>query len=517
MTTVFFVFLVLILNIPFLNAKVKLPAILSDNMVLQADKTIKIWGTADSKEKITIIIENQKVSETADENGKWMVKLAPVKAGGPYQMNVEGEKDTITIKNILIGEVWLGSGQSNMSIAVGNVMNASEEISNANYPMIRLFGVKNNSSLKPLDNVEGSWVECSPQTVKWFSAVSYFFGRYLHTKLNTPVGLIASAWPGTPADPWTSNETFENNTDLKPIFDKLEQFIIQENNGENKKKIDEYERKLKEWEELSKIKEPENTGKIIPPKPVNPFRFPSAPTILYNAMISPITSFAIKGVIWYQGESNANRAYQYRKLFPAMIEGWRKAWDDDFPFLFVQLANFMPKKTEPAQSAWAELREAQLMTLSIPNTAMAVIIDIGDTTDIHPKNKQDVGMRLALPALAKVYGKKDIVYSGPIYKSMKIEENKIRLYFDHIGSGLGVQNSAELVGFAIAGEDKKFLWAKAVIDGNTIVVSNENVAKPVAVRYAWADNPDCNLYNKEKLPASPFRTDDWEGITYNNK
>jgi len=253
----------------------------------------------------------------------------------------------------------------------------------------------------------------------------------------------------------------------------------------------------------------------VPPPPWPPINY-LTPTVLFNAMVAPLVPYAIRGVIWYQGEANVGRAYQYRKLFPALISSWRKAWGYEFPFLFVQLANFLERKPEPTESAWAELREAQLLTLkTVPKTGMAVAIDIGEANDIHPRNKQDVGKRLALAALAIAYGQK-IVYSGPIYRSMRVEGNKIRIFFDHVGSGL-VAKGEKLTGFAIAGEDRKFVWANAKIEGNTVVVWSEQVPKPVAVRYGWADNPDCNLYNKEGLPASPFRTDDWPGVTVKNR
>lgn len=491
---------------------VKLAAIFGDNMVLQGDKPIKIWGTGDPNKKITVTLGDQKAVASTDADGKWLVKLNPMKAGGPYTMTVKG-KNTITLNNILIGEVWLASGQSNMQLCVKETINAAQEISDADYAKIRLFTVKEKFSLEPQSDVEGCWVECSPLTVGIFSAAAYYFGRNLYGKLNVPIGLIHSSWVGTPSEAWTSLPTLQQEPEFKPVLNRLDQFIDQCNSGAMQKKKEEYQKKLEVWEKL--VKEKKGSGEKLPQKPYNPYMPQVKSATLYNAMISPITSLAIRGVIWYQGESNSERAYQYRKLFPALIDDWRKAWGDNFPFLFVQIANLLPKKAEPGDSRFAELREAQLMTLSVPNTAMAVTIDIGEV-GIHPRNKQDVGLRLSLAALAKVYGK-EIVYSGPVYKSMKIEGDKIRLYFDHPGSGLMIDRGNEPTGFSIAGEDKKFYWAKAVIDGNTIIVSNKNVVPPVAVRYAWAENPDCNLYNKEGLPASPFRTDDWEGITHNNK
>ena len=304
----------------------------------------------------------------------------------------------------------------------------------------------------------------------------------------------------------------ESDPDFAPILKRYDDAVSRYPQARK-----EYEQKLAEWKQAVEKAKAEGTNP--PRRPGAPFGpgSPYEPAGLYNAMIAPLIPYGIQGAIWYQGESNAGRAYQYRKLFPDMIKNWRQDWGEgQFPFLFVQLANFMKTRPEPGDSAWAELREAQLMTLSLPNTGMAVIIDIGEADDIHPKNKQDVGKRLALWALAKTYGK-DIVYSGPIYKSMKVDDGKIILSFDHVGGGLIAKGDEQLKGFAIAGADRKFVWADAKIEGDTVVVSSENVSEPVAVRYAWADNPVCNLYNKEDLPASPFRTDDWPGVTAENK
>jgi sialate O-acetylesterase len=416
-------------------------------------------------------------------------------------------KNSITIKNILVGEVWVGSGQSNMQMSVQSSNNAEQEIAEANYPKIRLFYVKREVADKPQSDCEGSWVECSPETVPGFSAVAYFFGRYLYKELDVPVGMIHTSWGGTPAEAWTRREVLEKMPVCAPILKRYADAVARYPQA-----MEEHKQKLAEWKEAAAKAKAE--GKNPPRRPREPFGpgNPYAPVGLYNAMIAPLIPYRIAGAIWYQGESNAGRAYQYRTLFPAMIKNWRDDWGlGEFPFLFVQLANFMKTKPEPGDSAWAELREAQLMTLSLPNTGMAVIIDIGEADNIHPKNKQDVGKRLALWALANTYGK-ELVYSGPIYKSMKVDGSSIVLSFDHVGGGL-VAKGEELKGFAIAGADKKFVWADAKIDGDTVVVSSDKVSEPAAVRYAWADNPVCNLYNKAELPASPFRTDDWPGVT----
>jgi len=322
------------------------------------------------------------------------------------------------------------------------------------------------------------------------------------------VGLIHSSWGGTPAESWTSMAGLQSDPMYKHILERWEKVLA----NYPQAKAD-FDKKLDQWKEVAKKAKAE--GEKPPDKPRKPWGpgHPWTPAGLYNAMVSPLVPYAIQGVIWYQGESNADRAWQYRKLFPLMIEDWRASWGQGpFPFLFVQLANWQERQPEPGESDWAELREAQLMTLDLPNTGMAVTIDIGEAEDIHPKNKQEVGRRLALNALANTYGK-EVVYSGPIYKSMKQKGNKIVLSFSHTDHGLEARGGGPLKGFAIAGEDRQFVWANAEIDGTKVVVWSDELAEPVAVRYAWAINPECNLYNGAGLPASPFRTDDWPGVT----
>ena len=490
-------------------ADVKLPAVIGDNMVLQQGGKVSIWGWADPNEEVMVGVSwhNMMFAVTADKDGKWSFKMTPPEVGGPYEMTLNG-KNSITIKNILVGEVWVASGQSNMQWAVNQSANPDEEIAEANYPKIRLFYVTRKVAETPQSDCEGSWVECSPETVPGFSAVAYYFGRHLHKELDVPVGLIHTSWGGTPAEAWTRREVLEANPDCEPILKRYDDAV-----AKYPQAMEEYEQKLAEWKEA--VEKAKAEGKKSSQRPGAPFGpgNPHSPAGLYNAMIAPLIPYGIQGAIWYQGESNAGRAYQYRTLFPAMIKNWRKDWGQgQFPFLFVQLANFMDTKPEPDESSWAELREAQTMTLALPNTGMAVIIDIGEADDIHPKNKQDVGKRLALWALAETYGNK-LVYSGPIYKSMKVDGSSIVLKFDHIGGGLVAKGGEELKGFSIAGADRKFVWADAKIEGDKVVVSSDKVSEPVAVRYAWADNPVCNLYNAEGLPASPFRTDDWPGVT----
>jgi sialate O-acetylesterase len=494
-------------------ADVKLPAVIGDNMVLQQGQKIAIWGWADPGEEVMVSVSwlTMQWGVTADKDGKWTFKMNPPKVGGPYEMTLRG-KNTITIENILVGEVWVCSGQSNMQWPVRQAANAEQEIAAAKYPNIRLFTVERKVAQEPQTDCVGSWQPCSPDTVPGFSAVAYFFGRELHKELNVPIGLIHTSWGGTPAEAWTSEDVLKSEPVCAPILQRYAEAMAKYPQAKK-----EYEQKLEEWKVA--VAEAKAKGGKQPRRPRAPFGpgNPHSPAGLYNAMIAPLIPYGIRGAIWYQGESNASRAYQYRKLFPAMIKCWRQDWGQgDFPFLFVQLANFMAVRPEPVESAWAELREAQLMTLALPNTGMAVIIDIGEANDIHPKNKQDVGSRLALWALARTYAKR-LVYSGPLYKSMNVEAKKIILHFDHVGGGLVAQGGGPLKGFAIAAADRKFIWADAKIEGNTVVVSSDKVAEPVAVRYAWADNPVCNLYNKDGLPASPFRTDSWPGVTVDNK
>jgi sialate O-acetylesterase len=471
------------------KAELKLHALFSDHMVLQCDLPCPVWGTVEPGEEISVAVAGQKKSAKAGADGKWSIKLDAMKAGGPHEMTVAG-RNSITLHDVLVGEVWICSGQSNMEMSVNSSNNAAEEKAGAKFPNIRLFTVPKKQADEPQRDVQGSWKECGPDTVGGFSAVAYFFGREINQKLGVPVGLIHTSWGGTPAEVWTSDPVMHSRPEFKNFLD----YYAKQHEG--------YQQKLAKYKEDAEKAKAE--GKPAPKAPNAPMKT----SCLYNAMIAPLIPFGIKGAIWYQGESNAGNAKLYQTLFPAMIKNWRDDWGQgEFPFGFVQLANYLPRKEQPGESNWAELRESQTMTLSLPKTGMAVIVDIGDAKDIHPKNKQDVGKRLALWAQSQVYGK-DIVYSSPLYDSMKVEDGKVRLSFKHAGSGLEAKGE-KLVGFSIAGEDRTFVWADAKIDGKTVVVSSDKVAKPVAVRYAWADNPDCNLYNKEGLPASPFRTDDW--------
>ena len=400
-----------------------------------------------------------------------------------------------------------------MELMVYQCNNAIEEIAQADYPDIHLLTVPFNGSSIPQNDFKAKWVECNSKTAARFSAAAYYFGRKLQQDLNVPIGLIHCSWGASSCESWIKRSVLEAYPEYKPMLkewdEKMSTFDML--------KAEEAEKKYASWENQdyeAKIsgQEPpkalENTGYMF--NLMFPVR--KCPCYLFNGMLLPLIPFAIRGAIWYQGESNVERAYQYRQLFPLMIRSWRDEWaQGDFPFIFVQLANSRAYTEQPGQSDWAELREAQTMTLLTPNTGMAVTIDIGGPM-IHPTNKQDVGKRLALWALANVYGK-NIVFSGPIYKSMEKKGNQIVLHFDQLGTGLMAKGGESLKGFAIAGADKKFVWADARIVNDIVVVSSPDVPDPVAVRYAWADNPVCNLYNSECLPASPFRTDSWKGIT----
>ncbi len=461
-----------------MSAAITPNALFSDNAVLQQGRSVPVWGTANDGEQVTVTFQNQKVSTTA-KDGKWMVKLKPLKAGGPFTMTISGE-NTIELKNILVGEVWIASGQSNMQWTVKNSANGDEAIANCADPMIRLFTVPRKPALNPRSTVDASWVECTPETLPDFSAVGYFFGRDLRKALNVPVGIIHTSWGGTRVQAWTSGRCVDSPAAERKIYLSVK----------------------------------------------DPLGNPNRASVLYNGMIAPLIPYAIKGAIWYQGESNAGEAYRYRTMFPTMIRNWREDWaqssdaaqsfdgaQDDFPFLFVQLAPWQPNPETPAPGTWPELREAQLYTMqTVPNTGMAVITDYGDQQDIHPKQKEPVGARLALAARAIAYGQK-IVYQGPVYKSMKVKGDSVVLYFDSVGGGL-VAKGGPLKGFTIAGDDQKFVDARAEIVGKTVVVKSPRVAKPVAVRFGWLNCPDVNLFNAEGLPATPFRTDDWPGVTW---
>ena len=628
-----------------LKAEVRLPHFFSSNMVLQREMPIRIWGKADKKEAVTVIFHETTITVTADKRGDWQVELPRMKAGGPYFMQIKAGKQVIGLENILIGDVWICSGQSNMEFGLNGVNNAQQEIAASDLPEIRLLNVPKVVRTQEQSDIETTqWTACNPQTSPRFTAVGYFFAKNLQPEIGVPVGLIHSSWGGTDIETWTSWKTSVATNEMYKQYAGKD---IEKAMGYSAADIERYKKALerdkglaqkwysltsevKDWKKIGlprvwdgelanedgivwfrrtielpaefagkagklnlgqvddedisyvngekvgeivgwslersyevssgilkagkntivvRVKDIGGTGGMLGKKEdlfleVEGRRYslaglweykPSVLTswynataiwpnsfasLLYNGMIHPLVGYGIKGVIWYQGENNAARAYQYRTLFPALIQDWRQLWGYDFPFLWVQLANFMAIDDQPRESDWAELREAQNMTLRLPKTGQAVITDIGEAFDIHPKNKQDVGKRLAQAALQVAY-EKDVFGSGPVYKTMQIEGNKAVLTFDRIGEGLSTieKNRYGYVnGFTIAGADGKFVWAKAYIDGNKVVVFNENITAPVAVRYGWSNNPyDNNLVNSAGLLASPFRTDQWKGITEKQK
>ena len=491
------------------RAEVKLPAVLSDHMVLQQQMPVPIWGTANPGEQVTVTFGNEKQSATADSSGKWKVALSPLHANAqPSDLTIAGS-NTITLHDILVGEVWVCSGQSNMEFSMRTVKNSMQEIAQADNPQIRLFTVPKwvadhpESDIKP-GTREGKWEACTPQTVPGFTAVGYFFGRDLQKSLHVPVGLIHTSWGGTPAESWTPDNYLKQD----PEFDAIEKH--------RETAQADYDKQMERWPQA--VERAKAANRPAPRKPLDPQHNPNLASVLYNGMIAPIVPDAIRGAIWYQGESNAGRAYQYRKLLPAMIKSWRDAWGEpDMSFLIVSLANFQNPPTAPGESDWAELREAQSMTAHMPHNGQALAIDLADANnpgDIHPKDKQDVGHRLAFVALAKTYGQ-NIPYSGPEFESMKVDGNKATLTFK-FADGMKAKDGP-VRGFQVAGEDHKWHWADAHVGGNTVVVSCPDVQTIAAVRYDWANNPQGNLYNKAGLPAVPFRTDQWPGVTEGKK
>jgi sialate O-acetylesterase len=495
-------------------AEVKLHPVFADHMVLQQNKDLSVYGTAAPDEKVEVTFQDKTASGTADKNGDWKVAIGQFKAGGPFEMTVKGT-NTITLKDVLVGEVWVCSGQSNMEFPLASANNAQQEIAAADYPQIRLLFVNKAISPSPQREFVGHWDVCTPKTVPWFSAVGYFFGRDLHKALKVPVGLIHTNWGGTLAEAWTSVDGLKD-----PVLANYRQ-RAEDLTKRAPQLMEDYFKAVDAYKVRFQKSMAEGNG--IPtefPQVNGDLLSNGMPCSLYNGMISPLVGFPVAGATWYQGEANADRAKEYQTLLPAMIQDWRTHWQDPkMTFLIVQLANFMQPNAQPEDTGWARLREAQTMTATkVAKAGQALAIDIGDAADIHPRNKQDVGHRLALAALAIEYGK-DIEFAGPMYKSMKVDGDKAVLEFTHVGGGLVAKTTdvkdapladSQLKRFEVAGEDKKFHWATAKIDGDKIVVSSPDVPHPVAVRYAWANNPTgCNLYNKADLPAVPFRTDDW--------
>lgn len=474
-------------------ADVTLPSLLADHMVVQRGLPVHVWGMAAAHENVSVTFRNETKSANADDLGRWSLYLSPGDAGGPFQMTVKGT-NSITLNDVLVGDVWVASGQSNMEFPMKEISNADAEIATAQYPKIRIFRVEHRPSDYPRSDVDAkTWALCTPESVADSSAIAYYFARDLYQRMNIPVGLIESFWGGTPAESWTSLDSLAADASLMPVFAERSKITDKREYGLLLRQQE--DRQFEAAEAQAKAE-----GKPAPDRPWHPDFAAWAPAALFNGMIAPLTRSAIRGVIWYQGESNSTeRAPLYAHLFQTMITDWRRAWDEgDFPFLFVQIANWNTGE----ESRWPEVRDAQRKALALRNTGMAVTIDIGDPMNIHPKDKLDVGLRLARAARAISYGEK-LEWSGPLYRQLTREDHALRVWFDH-ASGLAAKEGA-LVGFEVAGADGKYVAADAKIEGASVVVSSSAVPDPVSVRYAWAANPTCNLVNREGLPASPFQ------------
>jgi sialate O-acetylesterase len=488
-------------------AELKVAAVFSDHMVLQRDRPVPVWGWCDPGEKVAVRFAGQRKDATADSSGKWIVRLDPLATSAESRsLLVQSEKEgrKIDIADVLVGEVWLGSGQSNMAMTVNRARDFETETAAAKWPLIRMF--KEESGAAPVPNIDckGRWSICSPDTVETFSATLYFFGREVHRELGVPVGLINSSVGGTPIESWIAAEAQAESPELKADFQATAdgQAAFDETAAKAQ-----YEAALVRWkEQTAKAKA---AGKAVPRKPVDPREQRArrgGSGGLFNGKIAPLIPFAIRGVLWYQGEANSRPGkgplYQYQ--LPLLVTDWRTRWGDELPFAWVQLPNF-----DRDGEDWLLVREAMLKTLRLPRTGMAVTIDIGEAKDIHPKNKQDVGRRLAVWALGDVYGKKVGATSGPLPAGHAVRGSTIVVSFKHAGDGLRVSRGDDVNGFVIAGDDRQWRPAQARIEGDKVIVTSQDVQQPIAVRYAWAANPDCNLVNAHGLPASPFRTDDW--------
>ncbi len=484
------------------HADVKLPYLIADHMVLQRDRPVHIWGRAEPGEAVTVTFRGAEAKSVADPLGRWNVYLPPGDAGGPFNMAIRG-RNTLAFNDILVGDVWVASGQSNMEWPVAWAGDAQANLAAAQHPRIRLVRAMHKVSEYPVEDLVGEmWRQCTPESAAKFSAVAFQFGKLIHERLDVPIGLIQTAWGGTPLEGWTSLRAISSDPALMPVIAQWNKLM-----QEHAVALLKYDRAAKDWEAAAaQAKAQHKALPPVPEKPVGPGG-PRTPGGLFNAMVAPISGYAIRGVIWYQGEANTTpeRAAIYSRLFEAMIRDWRRAWGlGDFPFLFVQLANY---RAAP-DSAWPELREAQREALALRNTAMAVTIDIGTSDNIHPPDKQTVGFRLSLAARALAYGE-PVEYSGPLPRQATVEDGRVRVWFDH-ASGITARGDT-VKGFEIAGADRRFEPAKARIEGISLVVSNPSIERPAWVRYGWKDNPECNLYNGEGLPASPFQLQAGDG------
>ena len=489
------------------RAELKLPAIIGDHMVLQQNQANPIWGWDTPGTNVTVSFAGQSYSATAGADGRWTVKLAPLPANAtPQTLTVMGSTQR-ELQDVLIGEVWICSGQSNMEWGLGQATNGDIEAAASKLPNLRLITVPNVGTQELQDNFKGEWAASTPESARKFSAVGFLYGRYLHEILNVPVGLIDNSWGGSTAEAWVRRTTLEQDPRFQPL---MESAVKREADIASGKAQLEYEQAMTRWK-VAVEKAKAEKKKRLPPAPQPPEKWLTGQNRvgnLFAGVLNPTIGYGIKGVIWYQGEGNSARAAEYANLFPLLIEQWRKEWGQgDFPFYWVQLANHMAVKPTPGDSNWAQLREAQTNTMQLKNTGQAVIIDVGEGNDIHPKNKQAVAARLVRWALVKDYGMA-LPYRSPEFKMLTIEGNKATVTLDCFGSKLRPFGVDEANGFAICGADKVWHWATGTVVGdNQVVVSCPEVAAPTAVRYAWADNPVCNLFSFDDLPVTPFRSD----------
>ena len=531
------------------DADVKLPALFSDHLVLQRDTAVPVWGWADAGEEVTVEFAAQKKTSKADANGQWRVTLDPMPASDqPRDLLISSNHQSQIIRHkcsdVLVGEVWLASGQSNMGFPLSSAHNAEQALAAAGDPLLRFFTVQNGTAAEPQTDLRGRWDASTPDTAKSFSAVAYFFARDLRAKLGVPVAILHSSWGGTPAQAWVSMDALRESPPFENHLKAYDAALVKHRDVlAHPEKKDAYRQDLAQWQKEiapafnEAMKQwnagPKTTPKPVParPEPANPDPMdipspssrPGTPSVIFNAKIAPLAGYAMRGALWYQGEANASSGLEYRTLLPRLIRDWRKQWSQgDFPFLVVQLAAWDMDKNPAPFHQWPWLREAQAMTIqTVPNTALAVSMDVGDPKDVHPKGKEPVGQRLALAARKLAYGEKSLVASGPVFRKAQPEGATMRVIFTDIGSGLIIGQAPwraegdaqwpqdKLIGFTLAGEDRVWHDAEAKIEGDTVIVSSPAVTKPIAVRYAWANSPRCNLYNRESLPAVPFRSDDW--------
>ena len=513
--------LILLVTTAFSRAELSVPHFFSDHLVLQRDRECAVWGWADPGETVTVAFKGKQAEATADAQGKWKVLIPTGSADATgARMTISSEGGELTIDDILVGEVWFASGQSNMYFTMNRVPEYEPLIAQSSHPGLRMFNAPLVTAREPQTDIEGEWVVSTPETVNGFSAVAFFFARKLHLDLGIPVGVIKSAWGGKPVETFTSREALQTLPGTRKLVDA----VLQADPGFDPVQAQKnYESQLEQWKEAVagwRNADPASRPTRPPRKPSEP-KAPldkeGNPGVLFNSMIHPFAGYTMRGAIWYQGEGNAKPgAVPYDQTLPLMVRDWRSRWDDDFSFYFVQLANYRQPSTEPGNNdPWPLLQDRMRRILeTTPKTGMAVTNDIGEADDIHPRNKKDVGERLALWALARDYGDSELVYSGPLYREHAVVDGGIKVSFDHAGAGLRARDGGKLARFEIAGEDRTWHWAEARLDGSdAIIVSSPSVPAPIAVRYAWAANPEgANLVNSEGLPASVFRTDDWDDI-----